>query len=117
MLDTLRLSDPRGRRVLVMGDMLELGRVEGALHREAGKRAASAGVQAAVRCGPAVARRGRNGTPRGRSRGPPPRRFRARRAESIAEFLKDGDLIVVKGSRGMRMERVVQALIAQCGEA
>ena len=38
-------------------------------------------------------------------------------AESIAEFLKEGDLIVVKGSRGMRMERVVQALIAQCGEA
>jgi UDP-N-acetylmuramoyl-tripeptide--D-alanyl-D-alanine ligase len=31
-------------------------------------------------------------------------------AESIGEFLKDGDLIVVKGSRAMRMERVVGAL-------
>ena len=41
----------------------------------------------------------------------------AKAAESIAEFLKEGDLIVVKGSRGMRMERVVQALVAQCGEA
>jgi UDP-N-acetylmuramyl pentapeptide synthase len=40
-----------------------------------------------------------------------------RAAESIPEFLHAGDLIVVKGSRGMRLERVVQALLAQGGES
>ena len=34
-----------------MGDMLELGQVEGALHREAGKRAASMGVNLLVAVG------------------------------------------------------------------
>jgi UDP-N-acetylmuramoyl-tripeptide--D-alanyl-D-alanine ligase len=38
-------------------------------------------------------------------------------AQSITEFLKDGDLIVVKGSRGMRMERVVEALTAMNRES
>jgi UDP-N-acetylmuramoyl-tripeptide--D-alanyl-D-alanine ligase len=34
-------------------------------------------------------------------------------AESITEFVRDGDLIVVKGSRGMHMGRVVRALTTE----
>jgi UDP-N-acetylmuramoyl-tripeptide--D-alanyl-D-alanine ligase len=116
VLETLRISEPRGRRVLVMGDMLELGRMEGALHREAGKRAASAGVQLLF----SVGALSRAAAETARRAGVPEVHHHtdsAKAAESIAEFLKEGDLIVVKGSRGMRMERVVQALIAQCGEA
>jgi UDP-N-acetylmuramoyl-tripeptide--D-alanyl-D-alanine ligase len=116
VLDTLRVNPVEGRRVLVMGDMLELGRMEGALHREAGKRAASSGVQLLFTVGPL-------------SRGAAETARRAgvsevhqyadstRAAESIPEFLHAGDLIVVKGSRGMRLERVVQALLAQGGES
>jgi UDP-N-acetylmuramyl pentapeptide synthase len=37
-------------------------------------------------------------------------------AKSIGDFLSDGDLIVVKGSRGVRMGRVVRALLEQFGE-
>jgi hypothetical protein len=37
----------------------------------------------------------------------------ARAAESIVEFLSDGDLIAVKGSRGMRLEKVVRALVEE----
>ena len=38
-------------------------------------------------------------------------------AASIVEYLSDGDLIVVKGSRGLRMERVVHALTESLAEA
>lgn len=116
VLETLRVSEPRGRRVLVMGDMLELGRMEGALHREAGKRAATAGVQLLFSVG-TLSRAAAETARRAGVSEVHHHADSAKAAESIAEFLKEGDLIVVKGSRGMRMERVVQALIAQCGEA
>ena len=116
VLDTLRVQPVEGRRVLVMGDMLELGRMEGALHREAGKRAAAAGVQLLFAVGP-LARAAAETARRAGVAEVHHHADSARAAEAVAEFLRDGDLIVVKGSRGMRMERVVQALIAQCGEA
>jgi UDP-N-acetylmuramoyl-tripeptide--D-alanyl-D-alanine ligase len=116
VLDTLRVNPADGRRVLVMGDMLELGRMEGALHREAGKRAAAAGVELLFAVGPLS--RGAGETARRAGVAEVHHHAdSAHAAESIVEFLRDGDLIVVKGSRGMRMERIVQALIAQCGEA
>ena len=34
-------------------------------------------------------------------------------AQELCEYVRDGDLLVVKGSRGMRMERVVEALRAE----
>ncbi len=37
-------------------------------------------------------------------------------AESIGDLLRDGDLIVVKGSRGLRMGRIVRALISRFAE-
>jgi UDP-N-acetylmuramoyl-tripeptide--D-alanyl-D-alanine ligase len=110
ILETLRLSDPRGRRVMVMGDMLELGPMQDAMHREAGKRIAAAGVQLLVAVGPLsrncveTARRGGVGEVHHHPDS-------ARAAASVGEFLREGDLIVVKGSRSMRMERVVEALI------
>jgi UDP-N-acetylmuramoyl-tripeptide--D-alanyl-D-alanine ligase len=116
VLETLRASQPAGRRVLVMGDMLELGKMEGALHREAGKRAATAGVKLLFSVGQAS----RAAAESARRAGVPEVHHHAdskKAAESIAEFLKPGDLIVVKGSRGMRLEYVVEALLTECGEA
>jgi len=112
VLDTLRLSEPEGRKVLVVGDMLELGPLRGAMHREAGKRAAAAGVHLLVAVGPEskataeVARR--SGVPETYHH-----TNSAQAAETVSELVRDGDLVVVKGSRGMHMERVVQALARQ----
>jgi UDP-N-acetylmuramoyl-tripeptide--D-alanyl-D-alanine ligase len=109
VLETLRLTEA-GRRVLVMGDMLELGRVEGALHREAGKRAAAAGVQVLFAVGPLS--RGAAETARRAGVGEVHQYGdSAEAAASVAEFLRPGDVVVVKGSRGMKMERVVRALV------
>lgn len=115
VLETLRLSDPPGRKVLVMGDMLELGNLRGALHREVGKRAAAAGVQMLIAVGPEsrasaeVARR--SGVPEVYHH-----TNASKAAGATPEMVKDGDLIVIKGSRGMHLERVVQALLAALGE-
>jgi len=38
-------------------------------------------------------------------------------ARTIPELVRDGDLVVVKGSRGVRLEQVVDALVARRGEA
>jgi len=109
VLETLRLSKPRGRKVLITGDMLELGNVEGAMHREAGKRAAAAGVELLI----AVGSLSRQTAETARRGGVGEVHFHpdsARCADSVAEFIHDGDLVVVKGSRGIRMDKVVEAL-------
>jgi len=115
VLDTLKLSEPRGRRVLVMGDMLELGPMKTALHREAGRRAGAAGVQMLVAVGPL----GRETAEAARRAGVGEVHYypdSEQCAGAIGDSLGDGDLIVVKGSRGMRMERVVRALLERFGE-
>jgi len=115
VLETLRLSDPRGRRVLVMGDMLELGPMKTALHREAGRRAGAAGVQMLMSVG-AMAKETAEAA---RKKGVGEVHYygdSATCAKSIGDFLSDGDLIVVKGSRDVRMGRVVRALLEQFGE-
>jgi UDP-N-acetylmuramoyl-tripeptide--D-alanyl-D-alanine ligase len=115
VLETLRLSEARGRKVLVMGDMLELGQVEGALHREAGKRAASMGVNLLVAVG-ALSRQSAESARRGGVQEVHLYPDAKKAAESVGEYLRDGDLIVVKGSRGMRLERIVAALVESFGQ-
>ena len=92
-----------------MGDMLELGHLEKALHREVGKRCGASGIGMLVTIGKisrltAEAAR-RAGVPEVHHH---PDANRA--AEAIVEFLSDGDLIVVKGSRSMHLEVVVRKL-------
>ena len=108
VLETLRLSEPPGRRVLVFGDMLELGAMDAALHREAGRRTAAAGVQLLVTVGPlskemAEAAR-RDGVEQVRHHNDS-----KECAAAIRDYVGPGDLIVVKGSRALRMERVVRS--------
>ena len=99
-----------GRRALaVLGDMLELGEEEQAAHRALGARAAAAGLSALLLFGP-------------RSRHAAEAALEAGLAdvfhtEDVAELtaalrarLTPGDALLVKGSRGNRLERVVEAL-------
>jgi UDP-N-acetylmuramoyl-tripeptide--D-alanyl-D-alanine ligase len=110
VLETFKLADPPGRKVLVFGDMQELGHLSEALHREAGKRAAVAGVSLLFAVGPLA----RNAAEIARRAGVAEVHHHAdsnKAAESVGEFLRSGDMVVVKGSRGMKLERVVQALV------
>jgi len=115
VLETLRVSEPRGRRVLVMGDMLELGSMDAALHREAGRRAGAAGIQMLVAVGP-MSRETADAARRGGVGEVHHYNDSNSAVESIGEHLGDGDLIVVKGSRGIHLGRVVRSLQERFGE-
>ena len=103
------------RRILAAGEMRELGPTSAKLHREAGEFAGKTGkidfvigVQgdAAEIVEGAVG----SGTPRAHTRS-----FNtpAEAAAFLVEFVRPGDLLLVKGSRSVRMERVVEALLGR----
>jgi len=115
VLRTLGASSPAGRRVLVMGDMLELGANAAAFHREAGEQIAASGIGLLVTVGPLS----RQAAEVARRAGIEVAAFddASGAAGTIASLVRPGDLVVVKGSRGIRLEQVVDALVTRRGEA
>ncbi len=112
-LDALAAVKGGGRAIAVLGDMLELGADEDVLHRSIGERAARLGLDLLVTVG-ARARQTAEGALQA---GMDPERVRhaATTDEAAAEAARvaaAGDVVLVKGSRGMKLERVVEALRA-----
>ncbi|HTU78756.1 MAG TPA: UDP-N-acetylmuramoyl-tripeptide--D-alanyl-D-alanine ligase [Solirubrobacteraceae bacterium] len=96
-----------GRSVAVLGDMLELGTLAPRLHREIGAHARAAGVQLLVTVGPLAARMASSFAGETRAAGD------AREAGELLDgLLREGDTVLVKGSRGLGLERVVERLRA-----
>lgn len=105
---------PAGRKIAVLGDMLELGRFTEAAHRAVGdqvSRTADVFIAVGERMQFAVAE------VRTRWGGDSHRLFWCARAadagRKLEEILKPGDTALVKGSQGMRMERVVEEVMAE----
>jgi len=103
------------RQVVFLGDMLELGPSGPELHREVGR---AVGQQAQLLV--AVGAQGGALVEGARSAGlgaEAAREFAdsAAAAAAAPSLVAPGDAVLVKGSRGMRMERVVQALVARLG--
>ena len=99
------------RRVVVAGEMLELGEEGAALHREAGREIAGFGVDVlwGVR---GLAAELIEGARAGGMADSATQFFETSEAAAAAavEFVRPGDLVLVKGSRGVHTERVVEAL-------
>lgn len=110
-LDTLATLP--GRHVAVLGSMLELGPTERALHARVGEHAAQTGVDLLIAVGPLAsayaegARAGGLGADRIALVEEP-----AEAAALIAAQVPGAAAVLVKGSRGARMERAVAALRA-----
>ncbi len=106
-----------GRRVAVLGEMLELGARADALHRATGCAAAAAGVELLVTVGGGPARRlGEGAMEAGLSSGAVVHCDDSSAAAAwLAPRVHAGDLVLVKGSRGVRTETVVTRLVAECG--
>jgi UDP-N-acetylmuramoyl-tripeptide--D-alanyl-D-alanine ligase len=109
-LEDLRATAPPGgaaRRVAVLGDMLELGPSERHYHLEAGRQAAAAGVDLLVTVGPRAAAMAESFG--GESYGV---RTAAEAAPLVRELVRPGDVVLVKGSRGVGLEAVCYSLTA-----
>jgi UDP-N-acetylmuramoyl-tripeptide--D-alanyl-D-alanine ligase len=106
----LDLAAP-GRRVAFLGDMLELGPAAAELHREAGRDAARR-LDVLVGVGP-LARHLVDGA----SGATATHHFddAAGAVAALPELVRGGDAVLVKGSRGIKLEAVVDALIARLG--
>lgn len=105
---------PAARKVAVLGDMLELGEDEREFHRQAGAAVARWGWDVLVAVGPLAAHiaeeAATSGLPRRNIRTFPDARAAA---EAIDRITREGDLVLVKGSRGMKMELIVARLKAR----
>jgi UDP-N-acetylmuramoyl-tripeptide--D-alanyl-D-alanine ligase len=103
----------RGRRVIVvLGDMLELGALTEDAHREVGRQVAALPADALIGVGRAMP----VAVEAAREAGLAEAWHLTTFEDTVAHLLKRltaGDLVLVKGSRGMRMERVVDALVAR----
>ncbi|HLJ23585.1 MAG TPA: UDP-N-acetylmuramoyl-tripeptide--D-alanyl-D-alanine ligase [Candidatus Acidoferrales bacterium] len=119
MVGLLTSTPAAGRHILAAGEMLELGPTSAHLHREAGRLAAEAGnldwiigvqgdaqhlVQGAIQTGHPAAQA----------------KFFAASSEAgefLSGLMQKGDVLLVKGSRGVKMERIVEALDARFARA
>jgi UDP-N-acetylmuramoyl-tripeptide--D-alanyl-D-alanine ligase len=113
-LETLRGARGARRLVVALGDMLELGDISAAAHREVGEAVVAAGVAELV----GVGRHALAAVEAARARGLAEAHHVTTFEDTVALLLKrlaPGDALLVKGSRGMRMERVVDALLARLG--
>ena len=109
---TLAQMKGRGERIAVLGDMFELGKQSSQQHLEVGRRIADYKISALYLLGTRATAQMRQGALRGgmapdkifvaKSHGDLVRQLRSR--------LRRGDWLLVKGSRGMKMEKIIEGL-------
>ena len=111
-LETVAAGRGTGRLVVVLGDMLELGAITEEAHRDAGRAVVAAGAGELV----GVGRSALWAVEAAREAGLAQAHHATTFEDTVAHLLKrlvPGDTVLVKGSRGMRLERVVDALVAR----
>ena len=114
-LDVVAHESRCGRKVAVLGEMLELGDHAVALHQECGRAAAAAGLTALFAIGGTPARALADAAiDAGMS--PESVSYVEHSADAVAPvsaYVRRGDLVLVKGSRGTRTDIVADRLAAE----
>ncbi len=107
-LETLSQIQTRGRKIFVMGDMLELGDFSKSFHRTVVKKAIETGVNILFTIGKEAARAAKDAGKQGVTV------YQCETNEEIITRLKKilaaQDIILIKGSRKMKLEEVVEGL-------
>jgi UDP-N-acetylmuramoyl-tripeptide--D-alanyl-D-alanine ligase len=116
-LETLMQVKQQGRALAALGDMLEMGEESASLHRQVGRIAAEQGVDYLLTLGKEASNFLAGAAEAGMAR---EQLIKASSHEEIAAQLQSllaaGDWLLVKGSRGMQMEKVVEVLLSKFKE-
>ena len=99
-----------GRKIVVAGEMLELGADEEQIHRETGEKIAHSGIDLLIGVRGMASKMIEGAQTGGLSSAEFVSDSDAA-ADLIARTVRDGDVILVKGSRGVRTEKVVEKLL------
>jgi len=111
MIDTVSAIQSFQRRILVAGEMLELGNDSDVLHYECGERAAKQGIDILVAVQGAAREMARGAVARGMADTQVHFFTEVNPANDfVTRNVRQGDLLLVKGSRGVHLEKIVQAL-------
>jgi len=113
-LGILKKIPAKNKRIAVLGDMLELGRYSEESHSDLGKYLFSLGIEDLVLVGARAVHIGQGAEAAGM---PKDNIFHFSDSVSAGLFVQDrmaeGDVVLVKGSQGMRMERIVKEVMAE----
>ncbi len=114
-IDALRemVIPEENKRIAVLGDMLELGAMSADQHAAVGRSVAADGIDLLVLVGERMGDAKKAALEAGMNEGQV--FLFATAAEAgrfVQERMKQGDIVLVKGSQGMRMERVVKEVMA-----
>jgi UDP-N-acetylmuramoyl-tripeptide--D-alanyl-D-alanine ligase len=116
-LEALAVETGCGRRIAVLGEMLELGAASVAMHEACGRAAARAGLSRLVTVGGPAALAMADAAV---AAGMPADAVShvgtsAEAADAVARVIEAGDVVLVKGSRGIRTDIVADRLRAESG--
>ena len=110
-LSGFKRKTSRSRKILVSGDMLELGKKSRVLHSRAGRFAARSSIDLLITVGPLskymAAAAGRAGM---KKKDLYPCGNTEDAAVVLKRIMRPGDVVLVKGSRAMAMEKIIEKL-------
>lgn len=113
-LEALSTMPQAKRKIAILGDMLELGETSEEFHKTIGKMAAQLKVDYLITYGQMaqfIAKSCQaNGLPKERIF---PFAELGKLSDFLKNFIQTGDVLLVKGSQGMRMEKIVRNIMAQ----
>jgi len=102
---------PGNRKIAILGDMLELGENKTEFHIQAGKKAAQLGLDLLITIGSLSLNMAKGALASGMKHSHIfSYQDSGKAAEEIKSFLREGDVILVKGSRGIKTEKIVNEL-------
>jgi UDP-N-acetylmuramoyl-tripeptide--D-alanyl-D-alanine ligase len=108
-LETLASLKTAKRTIAVLGDMLELGDTAAEAHRAVGAAAARSGIDLVITVGPLAKHIAEGAVAAGMARGAVLEAgTTSRGAELLRDHSRPGDTVLIKGSRGMKMEKVLE---------